>query len=188
MQPQTDFEGQTPPPPQAPPVSRDRGGRTGTILGVIALALAVVALIVNFIIPGPAGVDGQDGAPGATGPQGPTGATGEIGATGSQGPPGANATTFWAVVNADGTIARGVNVSAGSSSHPATGQYQVVFVGVDISICAYAATLGYPDNSGYAPAGMITASNTQYMNVVAVATYNAAGAPADRPFHLSILC
>ena len=157
-------------------------------MGVIALALAVVALIVNFIIPGPAGVDGQDGAPGATGPQGPTGATGEIGATGSQGPPGANATTFWAVVNADGTIARGVNVSAGSSSHPATGQYQVVFVGVDISICAYAATLGYPDNSGYAPAGMITASNTQYMNVVAVATYNAAGAPADRPFHLSILC
>jgi hypothetical protein len=168
-----------PPPPPAPPAPQSKGGRTGTLLGTIGLILAVVALIVNFVIPGPAGANGQDGAPGANG---------ATGATGPQGQPGANASTVWAVVNADGTIDRGVNVSQSASSHPATGQYQIVFVGVDISRCAYVATIGYPDDSGYAPAGMITASNTMYMNVVGVATYSAAGVPADQPFHLAVLC
>ncbi len=71
------------------------------MLGAAALALAVVALIVSFAIPGPAGIAGAPGAPGATGatgPAGPTGATGATGATGPAGPAGAdgtNGTNCW---------------------------------------------------------------------------------------------
>ncbi|HEV8594527.1 MAG TPA: hypothetical protein VGR51_03265 [Thermoplasmata archaeon] len=46
------------------------------VLGVLAIALAVVALAVNFVIPGPQGPAGTDGAQGSQGPQGPLGPTG----------------------------------------------------------------------------------------------------------------
>lgn len=51
----------------------------GTILGIAALALAVIALVVAAVFPGPigpAGTNGATGATGATGPQGPAGAAG----------------------------------------------------------------------------------------------------------------
>jgi len=50
-----------------------------SILGIAALALAVVALVVGFAIPGPtgpAGANGANGATGATGAQGPQGPAG----------------------------------------------------------------------------------------------------------------
>ncbi len=69
------------------------------VLSVVAVVLAVVALAVNFAIPGPAGVAGQTGpagptgATGATGPTGATGATGATGPAGPQGPSGVIAVT-----------------------------------------------------------------------------------------------
>lgn len=56
-------------------------------LSALAAVLAVAALGVNFVIPGPAG------APGAAGPAGPAGPTGATGATGAMGPAGATGAT-----------------------------------------------------------------------------------------------
>ncbi len=54
----------------------------GTILGVVAVVLAAVALVVSFAVPGPtgpAGTNGTNGTNGATGPQGPQGNQGPAG-------------------------------------------------------------------------------------------------------------
>ncbi len=45
-----------------------------SLLGIAALAIAVVALVVSFAIPGPVGPTGANGATGATGQRGPAGA------------------------------------------------------------------------------------------------------------------
>lgn len=79
----------TPPPTPAaapmPPAAAAGGRGLGTALGAIALVLALVALALNFVIPGPQGPagadgqdgqDGQDGLTGAAGPQGPQGPAG----------------------------------------------------------------------------------------------------------------
>jgi len=84
---------------QAPPPMPSGGGsNVGKVLGAIAIALAIVAMAVNFVIPGPTGVagaKGDTGLTGQTGAVGPTGVTGGTGATGPagpQGPPGQNGT------------------------------------------------------------------------------------------------
>lgn len=54
----------------------------GSILGIAALVIAVIALVVAGVFPGPvgpagaAGLDGANGATGAAGPQGPAGPAG----------------------------------------------------------------------------------------------------------------
>ena len=76
-------------------------------IAIVSLIIAVVALIMPFIIPGPEGPegpqgmpgeDGDDGAKGDDGDQGPQGSTG---AQGPQGPPGADGTPCWDL-NGDG--------------------------------------------------------------------------------------
>ncbi len=57
----------------------------GTVLGVAALALAVVALVVAAVFPGPVGATGPAGANGANGTNGATGATGPQGPAGPAG-------------------------------------------------------------------------------------------------------
>ena len=70
------------------------GGGVSKVLSAIALALAVVALAVNLVVPGPtgpagsAGSRGDTGATGSAGPVGPKGDTGATGATGATGPTG----------------------------------------------------------------------------------------------------
>ena len=81
---------------QAPPPMPSGGGsNAGKVLGAIAIALAIVALAVNFVIPGAVGPKGDTGAigpPGTTGATGPAGPTGLNGATGATGAAGANGT------------------------------------------------------------------------------------------------
>ncbi len=55
----------------------------GTILGIAALALAVIALVVAAVFPGPVGPAGTSGTNGATGQTGPTGPQGPAGAAGA---------------------------------------------------------------------------------------------------------
>jgi hypothetical protein len=90
-----------------------------------------------------------------------------------------------AVVNADGTLARGRGTT--SSAKSAAGQYQVVFDGV-VTDCAVSATLADPATgappSGEVAAGLV-ASNA---NAVEVATRDSAGVAGDRPFHLILSC
>ncbi|MGP8136134.1 MAG: hypothetical protein ACLQD8_08495, partial [Thermoplasmata archaeon] len=98
----------------------------GTTLGAIALVVALIALAMNFVVPGPAG---------------------------PQGAPGPAATTYWAVVNQTGGLVRGNDAT--SATMILTGVYQVTF-GADVSDCAYLATVGRPGGLGYPSSGLVT--------------------------------
>lgn len=108
---------------------------------------------------------------GAAGPQGPAG------------PAGANAAKHFAVVSAAGALVRG-NATGGGRAGSA-GNYTVGFAD-SVAGCAYTATLGSADASTVQP-GRVTVSSAGD-RVVAVQTYDAAGAPADLPFHLIVAC
>jgi hypothetical protein len=98
-------------------------------------------------------------------------------------PPTAQA--FFAVVNADGTLARGFQAS--SASKLSTGTYQVIFAH-DITGSAYIGTLGLSGSIGGSPSGQIAVvGRFGTPNGVFVQTFDAAGNAADRGFHLAIL-
>nr|MDT0662274.1 hypothetical protein [Micromonospora sp. DSM 115978] len=95
------------------------------------------------------------------------------------------AQTFFAVVNANGTLARGFGVV--SSSRIALGQYQVVF-SHNVTGSAYVGTLGLSGSVGGSPPGEIAVvGRNGNPNGVFVQTFNSAGGAADRGFHLSVL-
>ena len=142
----------------------------------------------------PAGPEGARGQQGARGPQGTRGPAGPTGPTGPQGPkgdkgdkgdPGPSATKLWAVVNSSGSIARSSGTT--SAGRLDDGDYEVIF-NQDVSSCAFVASVGSTGN-GTPSAGMATtgrrAGNT---NGVQVSTYTDAGASADKPFHVVVIC
>jgi len=146
-----------PPPPKRKGGS---GGSLATLLAAIALALAIVAVGVSFVVPGPKGPEGGPG----TGP--------------------ANA-TYFAVVGSNGALARGSNVS--SSSQTGTGLYQVFFT-VYLYGCTFNAALG-STGVGFPPAGSVEAvALTTSPWGVGVFTFNATGVPTDEPFHVVATC
>ena len=107
---------------------------------------------------------------------------GQAGPQGPQGPAGAAAVKHFASVSSAGGFLRGDAKSGGRDS--AIGAYVVGF-GDSVSGCAYSATLGTTDAST-APAGRITVND--HAGSVGVQTYDAAGSPADLPFHLIVAC
>lgn len=113
---------------------------------------------------------GSSGAPGPAGPAGP------------QGPPGAPAAKYFAAVSAAGGLVRGNATSGGRAGAPGT---YVVGFAESVSACAYSATLGSTDGST-SPAGRIAVNDQA--GRVGVQTYDAAGSPADLPFHLVVAC
>jgi hypothetical protein len=137
---------------------------------------------------GAVGARGRPGPAGATGPAGPAGPPGPQGPGGPQGPQGGKgdkgdaATALWAVVNANGTLARGKGVVGVGRQNP-TGGYKVVF-NQNVSGCAFSATIGSPGSG----------TNFGFIEVepdasgVFVGTLSTAGAFADRPFHLVAFC
>jgi hypothetical protein len=92
--------------------------------------------------------------------------------------------TPWAVVDFDGTLARGFHVT--STSRVGAGDYRVFF-DRDVSDCAYTATIGDPDF--YVFAGEISAArlfnNPNGVRVVAISNTEML---VDRPFHLAVHC
>jgi len=94
---------------------------------------------------------------------------------------------LWAVVNSNGTLARGRGAtSAGSLG--VDGQYQVIF-NRDVAGCAYVATLGDAVASTGAEGVVTVAPRSGNANGVFVQTYNVlTGTEADLPFHLAVLC
>ncbi|MDG4829145.1 hypothetical protein O7627_07475 [Solwaraspora sp. WMMD1047] len=95
------------------------------------------------------------------------------------------AQTFFAVVNANGSLNRGFGVA--SSTRLALGQYQVLF-SHDVTGSAYVATLGLSGSVGGSPPGEIAVvGRNGNPNGVFVQTFNSAGGAADRGFHLSVL-
>jgi hypothetical protein len=100
----------------------------------------------------------------------------------------------WAVVNADGTIARASSAAVveGDAHVAASGVYEINF-GKDVSKCAYQATIG---GTGATPppiptAGSITVSGDtdgDSPNDVFVRTFSTGANPTDFPFHLTVTC
>ncbi|WP_354700505.1 hypothetical protein DSM112329_00784 [Paraconexibacter sp. AEG42_29] len=108
---------------------------------------------------------------GAAGPAGPTG------------PAGAKAVSYFAVVNAGGQALRG-NSSEQAHTTGGSGSYTIGFP-TSVSGCAYTVTLGGVD-AGNQPPGFATVRDDA--GKVGVQIYDAAGSPADRPFHLIVAC
>jgi|tagenome__1003787_1003787.scaffolds.fasta_scaffold19915807_1 hypothetical protein len=95
------------------------------------------------------------------------------------------ASPFFAVVNPDGTLARGLKAT--SAQRLAPGNYEVVF-NRDVRTAAYVATIGLSGAVGAAAPGEITVvGRAGNPKGVFVTTHNSAGAPADAGFHLGVL-
>jgi hypothetical protein len=96
-----------------------------------------------------------------------------------------DARTFYAVVNANGTLARGRRTV--SATRLGTGAYEVVFR-KDVRKGAYLATIGLSGSAGSSLPGEITvvgrAGNDRG---VFVTTHSSGGAAADLGFHLAVL-
>jgi hypothetical protein len=88
--------------------------------------------------------------------------------------------TSFAAVSATGTL--GAKRGASSSATTGTGTYTVAFAN-DISACAIQATESTVTDAGAAAAELGTDKKT-----VTVATRDAAGAAAARPFHITVSC
>ena len=111
---------------------------------------------------------------GALGPQGPSGPAGA---------PGAAAVSYFEVVGSAGQFVRG-NGNGGGLTVGGSGNYTVGFTR-NVSDCTYTATLGATDQT-VQPAGYITVHDAG--GKVGVQTYDTAGNPADRSFHVMVAC
>ncbi|PYJ06815.1 MAG: hypothetical protein DMF06_17350 [Verrucomicrobia bacterium] len=95
---------------------------------------------------------------------------------------------YWAVLETNGSLVRGHNVWR--VAHLATGIYEVIFTG-DVSAGAFVATIGRP-GIFTEPTGEICVALRYSTTVpeigrgVWVQTFNSAGAPSDRAFHLLV--
>jgi hypothetical protein len=92
----------------------------------------------------------------------------------------------FAVVNGDGQLVRGRDVSSAARTGP--GRYQVIF-NADVRGCGYYATIGDPSASGPPQdAHASVASLASNVNGVAIRAENKGGAEVDRGFHLIVFC
>jgi hypothetical protein len=94
----------------------------------------------------------------------------------------------FAVVNKDGTLARG-SKSAVSSQHyqNRTGVYQVIF-NRDVTGCGINATLGAPDADGFTPGLIGVSSLFNNPGGVAVFIFDPLVHFIDTSFHVSVIC
>ncbi len=103
-----------------------------------------------------------------------------------------NCSTYCAVVNSDGSLARGHAFT--TSSHISTGEYEVDFYAKasspkDISKCVWLATPGFGTFSGDQSATFVTvAGRVDTTNGVWVHTFDQTGASVDAPFLLEVSC
>ncbi len=97
--------------------------------------------------------------------------------------------TLYAVVNSDGTIARGDgNNNAGSPGKLGTGTYDIRFFR-NITMCGYVATVGLSGTSGSSAPGMVTVvGRAGTTNGLFIQTFDASGAVSDRGFHVFVNC
>lgn len=92
----------------------------------------------------------------------------------------------WAVVNPDGTLARGAGVE--SVTPDTEGNFIVLFV-KDVTQCAYNATVGFAGDVGVPADGTATVVGAiEQPDAVYVTTYDQAGNETDRGFHLVVTC
>jgi hypothetical protein len=89
-----------------------------------------------------------------------------------------------AVVNANGTLVRGDDVTG--TQRTATGRYVVTFDS-SVRTCAFVASVG-PSGTGTIASGVATVGGASNARQVRVETRTLAGAYANRPFHLVLIC
>ncbi|MGC4805283.1 hypothetical protein [Micromonospora sp. DT233] len=160
-------------------------------LGVLALTLAGggIAVAQTTTAAQPVAQTGQPDARAAASSQQPVPTAAEVAQARAAlkkkvGPSYVAGSTSFAVVNSDGTLARGHDVASATRYGP--GEYQVVFHR-SLARGAYVATIGGATDCCIPPAGEITvAPRLITPNAVFVQTYGSNGAPADRPFHLAV--
>lgn len=92
--------------------------------------------------------------------------------------------THWAVVNADGSLARGTQ---GAASTGSAGVFKVSFP-IDVNECAFSATLGNATNGLPGTGGVTATPWSGEPASVFVTTNSATGAAASRAFHLVVHC
>lgn len=94
----------------------------------------------------------------------------------------------WAVVNGNGTFARGKGVAQVSRGETPAGSYIVRF-NRDVTSCMYQATIGLADIKGVSAPGEITVVRRYNdANAVYVTTSNSSGVRTDLGFHLYVGC
>ena len=110
------------------------------------------------------------------------------GQQGPVGPAGPAGITEHVQVGSEGQVATGSTTRLVSWSSTEPGLYRVQF-GREVSGCAYSATLAAVPGGGVTQpsAGRITVAH-DVGPAVFVRTYNAAGNPAQQPFHLIVAC
>ena len=92
----------------------------------------------------------------------------------------------WAVVNSDGTLARGFHVA--STANLTAGGYEVIF-DRNVRNCAYVASQGDSGAGAVPPAGHISVvGRSNNVNGVFISTFDAAGFFTNRGFHLTVHC
>jgi hypothetical protein len=97
-----------------------------------------------------------------------------------------SAATLFAVVNFDGSLARGYGTL--SSKHEGVGSYQVLFKR-GLRKCAYVATLGTAGSTGVPPTGYAgVVGRNGHVNGVYVQTFDQSGSLKDEGFHLVVSC
>lgn len=159
-------------------------GEWGRYFSFTTRRRAIPSVLVGCSVPGSLSAAG---CPGPVGPQGPRGATGPPGASGAPGvagPPGAPATALWAVVNANGTLARGSGVTAASAL--AAGVDEVDF-NRDVTTCAFVASVGDPafgTNFGFVS---VSKRGGQPRGLF-IETANVAGTVTALPFAVAVFC
>jgi hypothetical protein len=111
------------------------------------------------------------------------GQQGVAGPAGPPGPAGAAAIEYFAAMKANGDRVAGNSTFGGSGQ--AIGTFKVGFPR-SVAGCAYTATLGTTDTATTPPGRITVGANSD--GSVAVYTYDAAGSPADLPFHVLVAC
>jgi hypothetical protein len=92
--------------------------------------------------------------------------------------------TYWAVIERDGSIVRGRNVvSAARVGGPNSGQYEVIFT-ADVTGGVYQATIGRPGIFTEPTGEICVASRYLKPNGVWIDTHDSTGKPSDRAFHV----
>jgi len=94
---------------------------------------------------------------------------------------------LWAVVNADGTLAR-TGCAGTTSAHLGTGSYQVIFP-VGVRQCAYIATPGGTAHGSSGNPGFINVTGRSINTAgVYISSRDTTSTLADNSFHLDVHC
>jgi hypothetical protein len=109
------------------------------------------------------------------GPRGPAGPAGPAGAV----------TRLWAVVNSSGSIARSAGTT--SAGRLGAGVYEVVF-NQNVTNCVFVGSVGGAAEETATSGALTTSRRAGNGNAVRVETRTLGNAPADRAFHLVVVC